>query len=95
MKRPKKCYADEIVVKGEQVTLIRENFMQPQDFQSRPFAAFGESLPADFRLVNLTVKLKKKKKNRGINTTIIIAICICSEKRKPFLIRDDEKKGKK
>lgn len=93
MKRPKKCYVDEIVVKGEQVSLIRENFMQPQDFQSRPFPAFGESLPADFRLVNLTVKLKKK--NRGINTTIIIAICICSEKRKPFLIRDDEKKGKK
>ena len=33
--------------------------MQPWDFQSRPFAAFGESLTADFRLVNLTVKYKK------------------------------------
>ena len=34
----------------------RENFMQPWDFQSRPFVAFDESLPTDFRLVNLTVK---------------------------------------
>lgn len=56
MKGPKKCYVNGIVVRGEPVSLIRENFMQPWDFQSRPFAVFDESLPADFRLVNLTVK---------------------------------------